>query len=234
MKKLIFVFAMILLLAVAFNSNAQQITSTPKEKPLQQMTSISGEVTSLVNNDLANGTPINETVQVKPAASPTEDFIGEHYEGGIIFYLDSTGRHGLIAAPVDQPGYAQWGITGLTGANFVDEGASNTKKIVSFMLMKKKPVAYWKITPAACMCDSSTLGGYSDWYLPSINELKSMYDKQSMIGAFTIGDYCSSTESSNNECWNIHFKPGKKIIFHDEKWRIDWNIQYNVRCIRKF
>lgn len=34
--------------------------------------------------------------------------IGDAYQGGIIFYLDETGQHGLIAAKKDITGEADW------------------------------------------------------------------------------------------------------------------------------
>jgi len=84
--------------------------------------------------------------------------------------------------------------------------------------------------PAACMCDSLILGEYNEWYLPSINELKEMYDKQKEIGNFNAGDYCSSTESGSEQCWSVHFRPHRKIIYENEKkFR-----KYFIRCIRKF
>jgi hypothetical protein len=53
MKKIIFATAMVLLMAVAFTSNAQKKPGEPKakEQPLQQVTAFSGEVISWVNND---------------------------------------------------------------------------------------------------------------------------------------------------------------------------------------
>ena len=36
-------------------------------------------------------------------------FIGQNYGGGIIFYIDGTGQHGLIAAPSDQSAGVEWG-----------------------------------------------------------------------------------------------------------------------------
>jgi hypothetical protein len=155
--------------------------------------------------------------------------LGQPYGGGIIFYVDPNGQHGLIAAPNDQWGYGCWGKEGWTGANFMNDGALNTKLIVPFI---KNGHKVWQPSSpsAACMCDSSTLGGYTDWYLPSINELKSIYDKQLVIGAFAAGDYVSSTESDRDECWCIHFKPNNRFIYHYHKI---WG-KYNVRCIRKF
>jgi len=97
---------------------------------------------------------------------------------------------------------------------------------------------WWECSlPAACICDTLTLNGFTDWYLPSINELKGMYDNQKLIGNFTVGDYCSSTEKSNIRCWNVHFRPQRKIIFPQRKTIYDDSkvtIHYFVRCIRRF
>lgn len=111
--------------------------------------------------------------------------VGDHFGGGIIFSIDPTGQHGLIAAISDIPEKTCWGDEGWTNASLMNEGASNTEKIVFFMNKKR----LLQCTPAACMCDTLTVGGYSDWYLPSINELKGMYDKQSVIGNFAAGNY---------------------------------------------
>jgi len=35
--------------------------------------------------------------------------IGDSYQGGIVAYIDATGKHGLIAAPADQSNGIQWG-----------------------------------------------------------------------------------------------------------------------------
>jgi hypothetical protein len=34
--------------------------------------------------------------------------IGDEWEGGIIFFLDDTGQHGLIVSPTDLSGTADW------------------------------------------------------------------------------------------------------------------------------
>lgn len=152
--------------------------------------------------------------------------IGDHYGGGIIFSIDPTGQHGLIASPVDELKVTCWGEDGMSGANYMNEGNLNTEKIIAFI--KTKPHLFCKL-PAACMCDTLTLYGYTDWYLPSINELKEMYDKQKVIGNFMAGDYCSSTANSQNSCWSVHFRPNRKVIFDGRR-----SNDYLVRCIRKF
>ena len=83
---------------------------------------------------------------------------------------------------------------------------------------------------AACGCDVFVSDGYSDWYLPSINELQLIYDNQEIIGNFRLGDYCSSTEYGRMDACSIHFRPNKKIQYFYNKDNKD----YYVRCIRKF
>ncbi len=153
-------------------------------------------------------------------------FIGERFGGGVVFFIDGSGKHGLIARRWDERLATCWGNHGETDASFMNEGDKNTKIVVSYM--KTKTWLQCEM-PAACMCDSSTHGGFHDWYLPSINELKMIYDNQQVIGNFSAWDYCSSTETDAKDCWNIHFKPNKRIIFHYKKYG-----EYFVRCIRKF
>ncbi len=134
-----------------------------------------------------NASAVDTITFVKPLA------IGDTYEGGIIFYLDANGEHGLIAAPSDQSAGIQWYngsiiTTGATGDG-IGEGAWNTKSIVSL----QGSGSY-----AAYLCDTLTLGGYTDWYLPSKYELNLMYTnlKLANLGSFASGFYWSSTEDT--------------------------------------
>lgn len=168
-------------------------------------------------------TAIGQTDIKKPLS------IGDHHGGGIIFSIDPSGKHGLIAAPLDLSETTCWGAYGMSNANYMNEGDLNTKAIVT--LKKKHLQEYLDCkVPAACMCDTLNFGGVTDWYLPSINELKEIYDKQKVIGNFIAGDYCSSTASSKSNCWNVHFRPHRKIIYEGDRY---FN-NYYVRCIRKF
>ncbi len=119
--------------------------------------------------------------------------IGKAYLGGIIAYVDETGQHGLIAAPLDQ-GLAAWGCQGtvINGAYgvFIGTGAQNTKDILA---------GCNTAGIAAKICDDLILGGYNDWYLPSIDELEQLYINRETIGGFVAEDhYWSSTQSNVN------------------------------------
>ena len=127
--------------------------------------------------------------------------IGDTYQGGILFYLDSNGG-GLIAAPVNQIEGANGSATGtgvpwdcynttFPGANgiAIGNGAQNTIDIV---------VGCTTPGTAADICANLTLGGYSDWFLPSKDELIEMYQNKYIIGGFVDYNYWSSTSMGNS------------------------------------
>jgi hypothetical protein len=121
--------------------------------------------------------------------------IGDEYAGGIICYLDGNGG-GLVCAKIDQNngGGMAWAgnensTTDATGTE-VGTGQSNTTKIVND--------AGTSIDYAARICDELGLEGYTDWFLPSKDELNLMYQNlhtaTPSIGDFQTDFYWSSTE----------------------------------------
>jgi hypothetical protein len=133
--------------------------------------------------------------------------IGQNYQGGIIFHIDTTGCHGLICAPMDQSRMVNWNKgeaieTNAIGAE-IGTGTTNTKLIVASPGDAKC---------AATLCEDLVLDGYSDWYLPSIDELdllyKNLYLKQ--LGNLMWGYYWSSTEFSDFIAWYECFYDGAK------------------------
>jgi hypothetical protein len=91
--------------------------------------------------------------------------------GGFVFYVTDGGLHGLEASPVDQSTGSAWGCDGDYVAEAVGTamgtGAQNTDAIVLFECDDG--------SPAALAAASYELNGYSDWFLPSIDELNMMY-----------------------------------------------------------
>jgi hypothetical protein len=154
--------------------------------------------------------------------------IGQQYQGGIIFFLDPSGQHGLISAPFDQINGACWGPEVLTNACFMDDGNLNTKKIIEKF---KEKTTYSRNASAACLCDTLRLGGYEDWYLPSVDELLTLNSNHKLVGKFVIGFYCSSTEYNKRNCWSVNFDPRQHRgpIFTSKVSK-----GYSVRCIRNF
>ena len=63
---------------------------------------------------------------------------------------------------------------------------------------------------AKTACDTLVLNGFSDWRLPSTEELNSLYENKDKIGGFYDLDYWSSTEYSNYETWGQYFGDGRR------------------------
>jgi hypothetical protein len=160
--------------------------------------------------------------------------IGDTYGGGIVFYVYDKGRHGLIAAPVDQSTGIRWHAGGDPGiytgtaarADGAGAGRSNTAIVVASQGYGDGGSAY-----AARICNeySGLMGGvtYGDWYLPSKFELNLLYLEKNLIGGLDEGIYWSSTEVSNPMVWSQDFANGLQTS------SIKNNI-YRVRAIRAF
>jgi hypothetical protein len=144
----------------------------------------------------------------------TVGVVGDSYQGGIIFWLDGNGG-GLISAPTDQSSAAQWGCygTNITGAGgtAIGTGNQNTIDIINANCTSNNVPnsATGAGSPtAADICANLTLGGYSDWFLPSKGELNKMYLNKAAIGGFANDYYWSSTESGTHGAWDQNFSSG--------------------------
>lgn len=161
-------------------------------------------------------------IENNSAVEKMRHFIGERFGGGIIYYMNSTGKHGLIADTLDLQ-KAQWkNVTFIaTGATATDLGAgkANTHKIIMTQGMDGNY--------AALECAQSRNGGYSDWVLPSLHELDELENQKELIGGFNGTNYWSSTEGSQNYSWVKNFKAG----WHDQTQK---GYIASVRAIRYY
>lgn len=150
--------------------------------------------------------------------------LGESFGGGLIFYIDATGQHGLVAAPSDQGSSRLWlnSLIIATGATYteVGKGQSNTNSIISMQGAG---------TYAASVSNDLVLGGYSDWFLPSRDELALMYTNlfTKNLGGFAYARYWSSSEVNINDAICIEFNSG--VVSPINK-----NTAISVRSVRAF
>ena len=150
---------------------------------------------------------------------PAPPAIGDFYQGGVVFHLFVEGEigyvagetHGLIVTVYNQSSGIQWSngtnvTTGATGIA-VGTGSANTDAIIT---EQGAPETSY----AAGLARAYTGGGYTDWYLPSKDELDKMYLNRATINTtaaansgsnFSTNSYWSSTEYDTSNAWRRSF-----------------------------
>jgi len=182
---------------VSKNNNEENISEKLilKIEQSKEITTVSSDVT-LVNTDLLSKKELLK--------------IGQKQYGGIIFYIDQTGKHGLVAAIEDlSEGSTDpygWGFNGYewgcfdeyvkgSDETFIGAGYQNTLDIVNQGCTTENG----GVTAAQATIAYKS-HGYDDWFLPSKDELKEMYltigkgSENGNIGRFENGRYWSSSE----------------------------------------
>jgi hypothetical protein len=177
--------------------------------------------------------------------------IGDAYRGGKVAYILQSGdpgyvaglTHGLIAASADQTVAMHWynGSFTATGATAtaLGTGRANTDTIVA----AQGPTA---TSYAAGLAQAFTGGGYTDWYLPSKDELNTLFVNQAAIGGFDLtpggspawgaGPYWSSTEVGTDFAWAQYFSAGVQLTYPAGVQHVDYKsgADYRVRAVRSF
>ena len=73
---------------------------------------------------------------------------------------------------------------------------------------KKIVLAQGKGRYSACGCTVYKGSGYTDWFLPSKDELNEMYKQKNLIGGFADWEYWSSSEYNLSNAWYQYFFHG--------------------------
>lgn len=209
------------------------------------ITADTAEVAHIAENVIVYtaGTGIDITNSVISATSiSTKYTVGDFAQGGIVFWIDETGEHGLVCTKTEESGQGgafrwSYGSSWYTSSfgNGPYSGEMNTFLIVAHV-GEGTALLY---AAEYCGWVNITEGGkqYGDWYLPSSIELGLMYDNKDIINttalanggsAFTSDFYWSSnSHGSNHKAWGRDFSTGQASNEERSEW-------HRVRAIRAF
>jgi hypothetical protein len=217
-------------LTISINANAVAGTYTTTISGLSAVTNYYAKAYATNTAGTTYGPTISFTTPVAPIA------VGDSYGGGKVFYIFQPGdlgyvaneTHGLIAATVDQSAGIRWNngsnsTTGATGTA-IGTGLSNTNTII--LAQGGTATSY-----AAGLARAYTGGGFSDWYLPSINEINLLWGQRSRFTGFSTGYYWTSSEDNSEHVWFFIFLDGTKYPCCGGSQKGTLN---NVRAIRSF
>ena len=134
--------------------------------------------------------------------NPTSYEAGDTLQGGLYTFTDS--GFGYITAASDQSTTAPWGCQGTTIAGLqidIGTGPANTALIVAGCATAGI---------AARIANDLTLNGFSDWFLPSLDELSLIYNELASkgIGGFSTHSYWSSTQEDDSNALTVNMNNG--------------------------
>lgn len=154
--------------------------------------------------------------------------LGDSFKGGKIFYLDATGKTGLIACIEDlsygsQNNFA-WAESAVHLGTDALNGEENTKKMAASSKNERESGYHFK--------PYYEKRGYKDWYIPSLRELEILKENMNYVGGFPSKSadafYWSSSESTATMAHVVNF------VALAGNYQTKSNFHYKVRPIRKF
>lgn len=171
--------------------------------------------------------------------------VGDFAHGGIVFWVDDTGQHGLVCAKQDQSEGIKWYHSSNFPLVFGDGPFSGRDNSTLIIAARNADMHFEDIAASICNSLKITEGNssYGDWYLPSFEELKLMYQNKEIINAtaaanggnsFASASYWSSTVQMNNtiiptfEIKSLNFSNGTPISFPAV------SNTFRVRAVRAF
>jgi len=222
------------------SSEASNITSND----LINLSNLSGKNSGDqdISGIASNSEAIKDTAaQIRASIPEIQTYkIGDFAHGGIVIWLDETGKHGIVCAKEDQSAGVRWyaGTYGTTHAKGMGPLAGKANTII--IITSLRAIGDDGATYAARICNELQVieGGkkYGDWFLPSDEVLTLMYENKGLIDAAAVAHggtaiaaeyYWSSRESYYNYAVRLDFSTG----YNSGGLKGD---AYRVRAVRTF
>lgn len=232
---------MALMLGLA-TAHSNQASTEYVQKSIEGLRAdFSSRLTSLAtaNNQLANEVRLLKQAQQAADAARKADIasltpkrfsLGELYQGGVVFYVDESGQHGLVVSRTDlgeqsfewRNGESGERITNAKGVSLYS-GETNTSLIIAAQTIDNQEGQFAALTAARYQvladgitpCEAlSQAPCYGHWHLPSLHELLTLYSafQSAGIGELTQAPYWSSTENATTDAWLVDFSSGQPLV----------------------
>jgi hypothetical protein len=150
-------------------------------------------------------------------ASGKQLSVGDTAFGGVVAYLltpndsgySATVQHGIIIAQNDLTYGMQWGcMTLIPSSNLKIKGMINQQRFLLLCPNSSSSTAMMAVS-------NLTLNGFTDWVLPSKDDLLAIYtNRVQLSGYLNSGTYWSSTDNGNGAgAWNVNLTTGLTTTF---------------------
>lgn len=167
--------------------------------------------------------------------------VGDFAQGGVVFYVDETGQHGLVVAKNDLP-TVRWfagtyGKTRADGNGIYAGAAANVIIIAAQLVLGDDGDPYAAATCNELQITEGTTT-YSDWYLPTPAELELLGANYVIVDATATANggtnlltspYWSSKEANNTDATAVLITPGGTSTL-----TINKAAPFNIRAVRRF
>jgi uncharacterized protein (TIGR02145 family) len=137
-------------------------------------------------------------------------YVGMNYGGGRVFYIDTTGQTALVASD-DNLGSLPWGCENqyfVGTSESIGSGNSNTSLILSLCS---------DTGTAMRACSDLVTNGYSDWYLPSWDEMELLKTTFNLNGWYWTSSLCGIMSHSVGITlggWNMCYERFQSLLVH--------------------
>jgi len=203
--------------------------------------SVAGGITAIDTANWNNHTDSTDIANMGYVAGLVKYEVGDFAQGGIVFYVDETGQHGLAVAKNDLASIrwfaGTYGKTRADGNGIYAGAAANVIIIAAHLALGDDGNPYAAATCNELQITEGTTT-YSDWYLPTRAELELLGVNYVIVDATATAHggtvllnspYWSSKEANNTDANAVIITPvGTSVI------SVNKAATFNIRAVRRF